>query len=373
MRLVVHRGIPESDDLQRQWNGLVQQMESPEVFYTYEWALAVSRAYSASLKPLLMLAYEEDRVVGIAALATDALEGTASFLAGSTADYCDLVCPPEKKQSFTSLILSEIRRLALDFIVANLPVFSNTGIALQRASHENGSSYFSRPAFHCAQTDLSSPERREAARRSMRNKKFDRQLKILSQQHGPVKFHHLTGGPEIAAALPEFRDVHIARFRAQGRSSNLADPRRWHFAQELAQLLSAQGWMILSALSVADQPIAWNYGFRFGGSWFWYQPTFDGNFSTYSPGLCLLARTIEDACSIPNMNRVDLGLGEEGYKERFATDYRDTVHITVSSSAVRNVREKLRYHAASAIKSSPHLEQCVRWLLRKPVTGGARA
>ena len=45
MRLVLHREIPEDNILAGQWNQLVQQMEFPEVFYTYEWSLAVSRAY----------------------------------------------------------------------------------------------------------------------------------------------------------------------------------------------------------------------------------------------------------------------------------------------------------------------------------------
>jgi CelD/BcsL family acetyltransferase involved in cellulose biosynthesis len=135
--------------------------------------------------------------------------------------------------------------------------------------------------------------------------------------------------------------------------------------------------MVLSVLSVADQSIAWNYGFRFSGSWFWYQPGFDESFCSQSsglyPGLCLLARMITAACDMPEVDRVDLGLGDESYKERFATDYYDTIDVTLSQSTMRHVREKLRYRAASAIKSSPHLELCVRWLLKRPTQNGARA
>ena len=71
MRLVLHREIPEDNNLARQWNELVWQMECPEVFYTYEWALAVSRAYRDSITPLLMLAYEQDSLVGVVSLATN--------------------------------------------------------------------------------------------------------------------------------------------------------------------------------------------------------------------------------------------------------------------------------------------------------------
>ena len=68
VRLIVHREIPEDNILAGQWNELVQQWSVPEVFYTYEWALAVSRAYCDSGTPLLMLAYNEDSLVGVALL-----------------------------------------------------------------------------------------------------------------------------------------------------------------------------------------------------------------------------------------------------------------------------------------------------------------
>ena len=71
MRLVLHREIPDDDILARQWNQLVCRMECPEVFYTYEWSLAVSRAYRESVTPLLILAYQQDALVGVAALAAD--------------------------------------------------------------------------------------------------------------------------------------------------------------------------------------------------------------------------------------------------------------------------------------------------------------
>ena len=55
------------------------QMEHPEVFYTFEWARAVERSYGSTTKILLVLAYEGDSLMGVAALATDAAERQTSF------------------------------------------------------------------------------------------------------------------------------------------------------------------------------------------------------------------------------------------------------------------------------------------------------
>jgi len=66
----VHREIPEDPELHRQWNAVALQVERPQVFYTCEWALAVEAAYPSSLKPLLLLGYDKDFLIGVAALAT---------------------------------------------------------------------------------------------------------------------------------------------------------------------------------------------------------------------------------------------------------------------------------------------------------------
>jgi CelD/BcsL family acetyltransferase involved in cellulose biosynthesis len=75
---------------------------------------------------------------------------------------------------------------------------------------------------------------------------------------------------------------------------------------------------------------------------------------------------VEEACERPEINRVDLGLGAESYKERFATGARQTLDVTITASTARHLKEIVRYRAASAIKSSPPLEHYIRRLLRRP-------
>ncbi|HXM23213.1 MAG TPA: GNAT family N-acetyltransferase [Terriglobales bacterium] len=372
MRLVLHREIPDDDLLARQWNELVQQMECPEVFYTYEWALAVSRAYRASITPLLMLAYEQDSLVGVAALATDPSQKETTFIAGTTADYCDFISHPELRSEFVELVCGELRNLKIPLVVlANLPADSATPRALPFATHAQEYSLFSCPAFRCAQVVLSSPEQKESTKQCVQRKQMlRRHLKAMSKI-APVELRHLRSREDIAAALPRFEQAHIGRFLSTGRVSNLVRAERRAFLAELAKLLSGPGWITLTSLNVGDEPVAWNYGFQFAGSWFWYMPTFDNGFERYYPGLCLLAKIVEEACERPEINRVDLGLGAEGYKERFATGARQTLDVTITASTARHLKEIVRYHAASAIKSSPPLEHCIRRLLGRTSAGGA--
>jgi len=370
LRLVLNTEIPDDESLGRQWNELVRQMECPEIFYTYEWARAVSWAYRDSLTPLLFRAYEQESLVGIGALAIDKARRRTSFLAGATADYCDFVSHPNSREEFVNLVLAELRGLHTPMLVlANLPADSATPRALRLASGMNGCLIFSRPAYSCAQIVLGSSLERQRVKLSVSTRKTLRYCLKGLGKHGPVAADHLTSCDSIQTALPQFIQAHVARFGATGRTSNLVDPERQVFLAALAELLSGGGGTVLSCLRAGDRRVAWSYGFQFCGSWFYYQPTFDSALQQFSPGFCLLSKIVEAACDDPSIERVDLGLGAEAYKQRFATGIRHTLHVTVTTSTLRHLKESARYHAASAIKSSPRMENYVRRVLGRTPAG----
>lgn len=367
MRISLHREIPQDQRLRDQWNALAREMERPEVFYTFEWALAVERAYRSSLKPLLLVAYEGNTLAGVAALATDGAQKQTSFLAGTTADYCDFICHPERREEFVEAAFGELAKLHVPTLrLANLPADSTSSRVLKSSAGKHGYLVFSRPAYQCARIELGSAGEREKLKQSVvKRKAFRYYLKGL-EKSGAVTVDHLTEWSRVRENLPRFVEAHVARFHAGGRSSNLGSEERQAFLYELAELLSGGGWLVLTRMLVGDEPVAWNYGFQFAGSWFYYQPTFDSRWRQFSPGFCLLTKMVESACGNSEINLLDLGLGEESYKERFASGYRQTLHATITNSTVVRLRETVRYHAASAVKSSPRLEHWVRRLARRP-------
>jgi CelD/BcsL family acetyltransferase involved in cellulose biosynthesis len=365
VRVVIHRQIPQDAQLRNEWNDLVAKMERPEVFYTYEWAMAVQRAYRSAMKPLLLLVCEGDLLVGVAALATSLDQGKAFFLAHTTADYCDFVSAAENRDEIVEAVFAELQRLALPRLtLANFPA-EWVKASFLYASRRHGYTTFSRPAYRCARIVLGSNEQRQDLKRSITKRKALRYaLKGLSKD-GPLRMEHLQSREHIATALPQFIEAHTARFRAMGKSSNLAEPARQKFLFELTELLSQSGWLGLTRLSAGDRAVAWNYGFRFAGSWFYYQPTFETSLQRYSPGVCLLAKMVEEACDDDTIQIIDLGLGGESYKERFANSVRETLHVTIASSGASCLKEKIRYRTATMVKSMPMLESWIRSLRRQ--------
>jgi CelD/BcsL family acetyltransferase involved in cellulose biosynthesis len=369
MRIVVLRKIPDEPSLLRQWDDLVPQMERPEVFYTCEWALAVQSAYQASLKPLLFLGYDGDGLVGVASLGADLADKNASFLAATTADYCDFLSHPQRRGEFADAVFAELRQLGIGSVVlASLPADSATPAAVRAAAEKYGLHAYTRPSCLCAQVQMGSSEQRQQLKTALSGyRKFRRYIRAMERE-APVKFIHLRSQAQIQAALPDFADAHVARFQANQRTSFLSAPERRCFLEELGRRFSGSEVVTLSMLMIGDRPVAWNYGFQFQGSWFIYQATFDRSQEEHSPGHCLLSRIVTEACDMDGMNVVDLGLGAEGYKERFGNSTRQTLDVTMTKSWSRHLREIVRYRTASALKRSPKLESAVRHVLRRSQT-----
>jgi CelD/BcsL family acetyltransferase involved in cellulose biosynthesis len=372
LRIVLHRQIPEDPELRRQWNDVALQTERPEVFYTCEWALAVQCAYRDSLNPLLFLGYEDDRLIGVASLAANAVDGGVAFLAATTGDYCEFLSEPQRRPEFVDAVFAELERTKTKSLaLTNLPEDSATPTALLAAARKYRFRVHMRPAYLCAQVELGSDERRTELKAALLSKKKLRRYLRAMEREGPVSFSHLQSQAEIEAAMPGFADAHVARFQATQRTSSLSTPERRLFLQELTRRFSGMGVVTMSMLMIGKQPVAWNYGFQFQGSWFWYQPTFDSRHEENSPGHCLLSRIVTEACDMDGINVVDLGLGAEGYKERFGNSTRQTLYVAVTKSRRRHLQEIVKYRVASWVKQSPQIESAVRRVLNKfqPVRG----
>ena len=374
LRLILLQEIPDDANLRQRWNALALREDQPQVFYTYEWSLAVQRAYHHTLRPLLFLGYDESQsLCGVAALAE--VEGRVSFLCATTGDYCDFIGLRECKPVFVAEVLAELKKQGIgDITLTNMPADSNTVSAIEKASGQTGYLYFARTAYHCAQVSMAKLERRPGEGKPVlpRKKMLRRFLNAMGRD-APVRLDHARSWYAVEPILPQFIQSHVARFLVTGRISNMARPERRVFLEELAKLLSASGWLALTRMMSGDNSFAWNYGFEFQNTWFWYQPTFDSVLEKYSPGFCLLAKLIEEAANNPVLKTVDLGLGAEEYKERFANQSRETLYVTLRASPLRHGREMLRYHVAKIIKTSPRLEAgaraiAARWrLLRQSV------
>jgi CelD/BcsL family acetyltransferase involved in cellulose biosynthesis len=374
VRVTVLREIPEDPDLSEAWNTLVLSMDNPEVFLTYQWALAASRGFQKHLSPLLFLMHDSGQLVGVVALAIDPKAPRAAFfLTSSTADYCDVVSAPANRKAVLTALLEEIKNLGLsDLVLANVPSNSATLAELPNVA---GSQHFyvtSRTAFNCGVVQLGGEEQRETILRTLATRgREKRALKRLNTL-GEVKVIHLTEPEQIGVSLESIVSAQISRFLASDRVSPLVGPERRTFLRQLSDLLSHSGWLKISQLEIDGRPVAWNYGFRFGGSWFWYLPTFQMEYEHVSPGSCLLRLMVEEGARDASLRWLDLGLGDESYKERFANNVRQTLDVHLSRGFPKHVASVGRLMLTRTAARFPQVSNRLREARAFVRTGAAR-
>lgn len=361
MKVTVLGKIPEDPEITLDWNNLVFRMERPEVFFTHHWALAAGRAFSDGLCPLTFLVHESGQLRGVAAMATNReLPDTAFFLAASTADYCDIVSAPETRAAVLAAVLEEMNKLNVRHLVlANVPSESHTLRAITAIARSHRFHLHERPAYDCGVISLGDKEQRQSVLQSvLRKEREKRGLKKLGQL-GPIHITHLST-EQLETGMELIFTAQISRFLATNRLSPLIRPQRRFFLTELGRLLSPAGWLKVSQLEVNGRPVAWNYGFRFFDSWFWYLPTFQNQYEESSPGSCLLRLLTEEACADPSVKRLDLGLGDETYKERFSNAVCSTRHLQLSKSMTRHLINVGRHWLAASAGRFPILEKQLR-------------
>jgi CelD/BcsL family acetyltransferase involved in cellulose biosynthesis len=115
----------------------------------------------------------------------------------------------------------------------------------------------------------------------------------------------------------------------------------------------------LSILSAGGRPVAAHFGMRSQTDLHYWFPAYDVAFSAYSPGISLLHK-LAAAAAAAGLMRVDLGRGEEGYKQRFAT----------ATVALLDGRVVVHPIASALLSARKQVARSTRRLMRRPI--GAR-
>ena len=337
--------VPNDPEFAESWDSLVLVMARPEVFYTHEWALAAARAFSESLHPMVVRVFEGDILRGVVPLARlGRSPDKVVFLGDTTADYCDVVCHPAHNSRVIGATLEALRAAGLKtWTLSNVPKASPSIACLSRMASSSGAHVAWRSETTCRVVAFAGQGQRAEIRQAATSKKsVQRHLNAL-RRIGAVQVEHLTTWDDARDAFPQFFNSHIARFLSTQRLSPYLEESRRNFLMLMGELISQRGWLQLSRLTVDGEPVAWNVGMRYGSRVFWYAPTFDPRLERLWPGEVLLAELIGNATLDQGIGEVDLGIGEEFYKTRFATTTRENMqgilnlsHTRQAVTAVRN-------------------------------------
>ncbi len=179
-----------------------------------------------------------------------------------------------------------------------------------------------------------------------------RKRRKLEREVGPIRFEWRTDREDVFDALLRWKS---AQRQKSGTFDVLQIPWVVQFLSRLRTADKGDFRGVMSALYVNDQLIAAHLGMRAGQVLHHWFPAYDAEFYRYSPGLILLLETARVAAE-RGIVRIDLGKGDDQYKESFRSD-----GFRVATGAVdrRPLRHSLRcawFRARSWIKASPYRE-----------------
>jgi CelD/BcsL family acetyltransferase involved in cellulose biosynthesis len=146
---------------------------------------------------------------------------------------------------------------------------------------------------------------------------------------------------KIRKLLPPMAALHVERWGFDGVESAFRNPLR------IRQYEVAASSAMMTRMMVGDEIFAIHYGPVFDGVLLWHTPVINVAYLEFSP-LVLLLGCVAETCGRYGIVEIDMGLGDEDYKSRFATASRDVREFMIPLS--------LRGHAAAAVRKRMNAE-----------------
>lgn len=142
---------------------------------------------------------------------------------------------------------------------------------------------------------------------------LERKARKIQREIGPLVFEWHTDKAEVFELLRKWKNAQ----RQETRTFNVLDC-DWVLAllDNIRQADNPEFSGVLSALYAGDQLIAAHFGMHSKRVFHYWFPTYDNDFSRYSPGGILLNH-IAKQCAELGIVRLDLGKGDERYKKSF--------------------------------------------------------
>ncbi len=313
------------------WNRLVERCRAPVPFATWQFQTTWFRAFAPG--PLHLFAAQDGagEWVGLLPLyETTTPDGPVLRLVGGTdvTDYLDLIAVAGREEEVWKAMLPALGDVAWRAVdLRPVPAASPTpgllrGLAASSSLEVRVDVEDRCPVIELADTwdgylgRLSGKDRHELRR------------KIRRAEAGRPRVEVARDPAAMDALMDGFVALH--RLSKVGKARFMDEPMEAFF-RDLGRLLSRAGLASLWMLWLEDRPAAALFCLEQAGSVGLYNSGFDPEARAMSPGVVLIARTIEDAIA-RGFRRYDFLRGEEPYKYGFGAVPTEVLRVTLERS-----------------------------------------
>jgi CelD/BcsL family acetyltransferase involved in cellulose biosynthesis len=314
-----------------EWTNVLNRCNH-SVFSTWEWLTTWWKHFGNDKKLVLLLAQENDEILGIAPLMYSVhkmfgvRQGKIEFLGtsisddsrSSVSDYNDFVLT-EKNEECVKLVIEYLntrldRWNCIDLL--DIPQESKTLPVL------SGITRSVKPVHKCPFAAL--PRSSDAYSLSLprkHRKELNRNLRVLEKDGFKIDFVDCSDTQSLEDGMNSFFELHHRRWESKGFSGVFEDRRIRDFNLEISRIFSEKRWLGLYLLKLSDKPVAALYGFRYLSKYYAYMSGFDPQYSKYGVGNLLFMYAI-NKCVELGLTEFDFMRGAEEYKDRWNTTIR---------------------------------------------------
>jgi CelD/BcsL family acetyltransferase involved in cellulose biosynthesis len=318
------------DFARRDWSNLVTADPAGTFFHTPGFLKLYWEEFAERPEQLLLAFGEEEDGSQVAAAAFERVGRTLRFLGGTeVTDYMGPVALPEAAEAFAKELFEALDARAdwADADLRGLPedrawldllagAAAARGYATEVVEDRNGvAPFLSLPGSWDAYLSSLSPKLRHEIRRKSRR---------LETEAGPYRIC-IAHADTLVPFLDRFVELHRT---SEGPKGVFMKPGMEIFFRRLGEAFLPRGVFSLVFVEVAGEKVAGTIGFRFEGTYFLYNSSFDHAWGHLSPGMVLVGEdiriAIEGGCS-----GFDLLKGDYAYKYRFGAVPRHVRRIVV--------------------------------------------
>jgi CelD/BcsL family acetyltransferase involved in cellulose biosynthesis len=322
--------IEDFEQLESEWNELLQRSTSNRIFSTYEWQITWWQSYQAGELMIVTARNETGTLLGIAPWfietqthSTYTERVVRSIGCVDVTDYVDIIVDLEHisavQQAFAHTLLEQrayYDRINLCNIPESSPSYTHFAALLQNC----GFSVNLELQEVCPIIQL--PSTWDDYLESLDKKNRHELRRKLRKAEGEVEnltWDFVQQSDDFDAELRVFIDL-MAKSQP-AKAEFLSDPRNVDFFTKMALITHKRGWLQMSIMRIEGEPVSAYMNFDYGNTILVYNSGLDPNrYSHLSTGIVLLCHNIQHAIETKH-TLFDFLRGNEVYKYRMgATD-----------------------------------------------------
>lgn len=303
--------------LEDSWNNVLKK-SNHSFFSTWEWLSTWWKHYGDDKRLIILLAHENDEIVGIAPLMCSnhqmfgARMKKIEFIGTPDTDYCNFITT-KKSEECINLFINYLHDLSenwdcidLGEIPANAECLSVLSETSKELIIHHKCPYIPLPDSYEKFLSWVKTKQRSNLRR------VDRRLK----KEFNVECADYSGIDSINSGMNILFDLNRKRWMSRGGAGAFAEKKFRSFNLDVAKKLSEKKWLGLYMLKLSGNIVAAEYGFKYNNKYYSYLNGFDPRYHKFSVGNMLRGYLIQNFIQ-DGLVEFDFLRGAENYKYRW--------------------------------------------------------